>query len=253
MAQSQTDDIASKQHPSLSLPKSDISVRVSIINTTTDIVCPSSGFVRPVLKGHEYLNLPTFCFHITHPSGKQIMFDLGSRKDYWNFSPSTFDTIKAIIPGLDIKKNIDEVLRDGGVDLNNISSLVWSHWHWDHTGDPSLFPKSAEVIVGPGFKKNFMPGYPTKQDSVMLDTDFEGREVREIAFSDDFKIGRFQAHDFFGDGSFYILNVPGHAVGHISGLARTTKDTFVFMGGDVCHYGYVLPLPARLTSSHSIR
>lgn len=82
-----------------------------------------------------------------------------------------------------------------------------------------------------------MPGYPTDPDSRTLDTDFEGRNVVEIEFSDDFKIGQYQAHDYFGDGSFYILNVPGHATGHISALARTTKDTFAFLGGDVCHFG----------------
>lgn len=87
--------------------------------------------------------------------------------------------------------------------------------------------------------------------------------------------------DFFGDGSFYLLDVPGvsisttpspdpppilleqplrsttkqHAVGHIAGLARTTPTTFVLMGGDVCHFGgsfrptpYV-PLPNTIPST----
>ena len=45
--------------------------------------------------------------------------------------------------------------------------------------------------------------------------------------------------DFFGDGSFYIIDSPGHTIGHISALARTTTnpDTFIFMGGDLCHHG----------------
>ncbi|KAJ5874242.1 uncharacterized protein N7529_002672 [Penicillium soppii] len=49
-------------------------------------------------------------------------------------------------------------------------------------------------------------------------------------------IGGFKAHDFFGDGSFYILDAPGHAVGHICGLARTSPTTFFFMDGDFCHF-----------------
>jgi hypothetical protein len=61
-----------------------------------------------------------------------------------------------------------------------------------------------------------------------------GREVREIAF-DEFKVGSFPAVDYFGDGSFYLLDSPGHAIGHMCALARTTPDTFVFMGGDICH------------------
>ena len=34
-----------------------------------------------------------------------------------------------------------------------------------------------------------------------------------------------------------MANQLKHSTGHISALARTTEDTFVFMGGDVCHYG----------------
>lgn len=45
--------------------------------------------------------------------------------------------------------------------------------------------------------------------------------------------------DFFGDGSFYLLDAPGHTVGHLAGLVRTTSnpETFIFCGGDLCHNG----------------
>jgi hypothetical protein len=63
-----------------------------------------------------------------------------------------------------------------------------------------------------------------------------GREVREMEFDEsNFKVGSFPAVDYFGDGSFYLLDSPGHAIGHMCALARTTPDTFVLMGGDICH------------------
>jgi hypothetical protein len=71
--------------------------------------------------------------------------------------------------------------------------------------------------------------------------------VIEISFEDSrraTKVGDFRAHDVFGDGSFYLLDTPGHAIGHMSGLARTTTnpDTFIFMGGDLCHHnGQIRP------------
>lgn len=85
-----------------------------------------------------------------------------------------------------------------------------------------------------------------------------GRTVREIDFTESVHTGRFRAYDYFGDGSFYILDTPGHAVGHLSGLARTTTspDTFIFMGGDLCHHsGELRPskhlrIPAEM-SRHS--
>jgi glyoxylase-like metal-dependent hydrolase (beta-lactamase superfamily II) len=64
-----------------------------------------------------------------------------------------------------------------------------------------------------------------------------------------------KAYDWFKDGSFYLLDTPGHAIGHLCGLARTTTnpDTFIFMGGDACHHGgefrpsEYLPLPSAIT------
>ena len=72
-------------------------------------------------------------------------------------------------------------------------------------------------------------------------------------------IGKFHALDFFNDGSFYLLDAPGHTVGHLCALARTTigqdheGDTFIMMGGDACHHGgefrpsTYLPLPDSIS------
>ena len=93
-----------------------------------------------------------------------------------------------------------------------------------------------------------------------METDYEGRNVREIDFGREgksLKIGRFNAFDYFDDGSFYLLDTPGHSIGHVCGLARTTTDpaTFIFMGGDASHHGgefrptEYLPLPQELNPS----
>jgi len=230
-------DIAAKAAPELNIPKSSNVCEISIIDTTTLITCPAITLLEPSIKGHELLNCPTVAFLVRHKSGKQVMFDLGSKEDWWNFPPHVDEAIQNHVPGIKIEKGIRQILQEGGTDPDKIDSVVISHWHWDHTGDMSLFPKSTEMVVGPGFKEAFMPGYPKRDDSPFHDREFEGREVREISFDGKLKLGAIEAHDFFGDGSFYILNVPGHAVGHINGLVRTTPDTFVLLGGDSCHFG----------------
>lgn len=131
--------------------------------------------------------------------------------------------------------------------------------HWDHVGDlKGTFPVSTQLILGPGFKKAHLPGYPMNKESPLLQHDFKDRNVREIDIATEganLQIGRFKAYDYFGDGSFYLLDTPGHSVGHICGLARTTPDTFVFMGGDASHHGgefrpsEYLPLPKTLSPS----
>jgi len=119
-------------------------------------------------------------------------------------------------------------------------------------------------MVGPGFKEALLPGYPANEHSAIQQSDYEGRELIQVNFEEEggLKIGQFNALDYFGDGSFYLLDAPGHTIGHLCGLARTStasipgeKDTFLFMGGDSCHHGGMmrpteyLPIPSSIFPS----
>lgn len=67
----------------------------------------------------------------------------------------------------------------------------------------------------------------------------------------------FRACDYFGDGSFYLLDSPGHAIGHVNALARTRVDPpeYVHMCGDSAHHcGEIrptvyMPLPEGIEPS----
>ena len=176
-------------------------------------------------------------------------------------------------PVFDIKYDIADQLTAASISLESIDSIIWSHHHVDHTGDPSLFPGSTSLIVGPGFKadKTTYPGYPLNPDAVVCQDAFEGRELIELEFSSMVKIGGFNAVDFFDDGSFYVLHAPGHsenyricnvplltdikAHDHLNALARTSKNKFVFLGADSVHHAgelrpsSLLPLPDSITPS----
>ena len=160
---------------SFNVPQSSSVVEVHIIDTTTQLVAPAKAVIQPVLKGHEMLNFPDFAFLVQNKQlGKNIMFDSGCRKDWWNLSPAALETFTTgSLPALRVEKTLNEILTEGGFDPNTMDGIVWSHWHWDHTGNPALFPKSTEVIVGPGFKQAFLPGYPLGPDSMVLQSDFE--------------------------------------------------------------------------------
>lgn len=170
-------------------------------------------------------------------------------------SPVCVKMIKQIETTLDIQKGVREILEENGVPGSSIEAIVWSHWHFDHVGDPSTFDPQTTLIVGPGFKDAMTPGYPTGPDSPILESDYAGRELREIQFTQGKKVGRFDAFDYFGDGSFYLLDSPGHTVGHLCGLARVTSNpaSYIFMGGDASHHAgefrpsEYLPLPDTIS------
>lgn len=258
--------------PKLNIPRSSNTVEISIINTTATIRGVDAWkFLEPPIEGHEWLAVPCFSVLIHHPfQDRTLVFDLGIRKDWWNLAPSLQARFKAGGYRIEVEKGVREILEencgDGGVgvvtDTSKIEAVVWSHWHFDHIGDPSTFDPGTALIVGPGFKDKFLPGYPSNPTSTILEADYAGRELRELDFTDSkVTIGRFAALDYFGDGSFYFLDAPGHAVGHICGFARVKthpagaegEDSFVFLGGDAAHHGgefrpsAYLPLPESIS------
>lgn len=225
-----------KPAPTVNIPPGNISCEVSIINTTCNLACDPTTLLEPAIPGHTILNLPTYAFLIKHPSGAQLLFDNGSRADWENLVPFVQTVVEARVPGLNVEREVPDILRSGHVDPDNLQALILSHWHYDHSGNIARLKPETNLIVGPGFKEAFEPGYPANPKSTFYEADFAGRNVIEPNFSDAFKVGKYQAHDYFDDGSLYILNVPGHTTGHISALVRTTEDTAVFLGGDVCHF-----------------
>ena len=58
------------------------------------------------------------------------------------------------------------------------------------------------------------------------------------------KVAGLRAIDWFDDGSFYLLEAPGHTADHIIALARTSPDKFVLLAGDGAHHcGELRPTP----------
>ncbi|KAK1989212.1 metallo-beta-lactamase superfamily protein [Colletotrichum cereale] len=245
------------------IPESDSVVRVKLIDTTTAMVGSAESFIQPAVPGHEVINFCALAFLLENEKlGKKAMFDLGVRKDYWNLPKAAQQGVlgpDGAIFGIRVEKGIDEVLKDGGVEPESVDYCIWSHAHFDHRGDISVFPKSTALVTGPGYFST--KGQPGGLDDPQAASEFEGRLLKEADFGSGLMVGKFKAQDFFGDGSLYLLDAPGHAPGHICALARTKPSsssggaTFVFLGGDICHFAGVFrptedtPLPESIPAS----
>lgn len=141
--------------------------------------------------------------------------------------------------------DVADQLEAQGVDLSTIDTVFFSHTHFDHVGDATLLPSTCQIVVGPGVLEKCLPGYPKDPNSPLCGDAFENRDLHGLDFSKaTMTIAGLLALDWFGDGSFYILDTPGHAIGHISALARTQVgdqthgviDTFMLLACDVCHH-----------------
>ncbi|PLB46303.1 metallo-beta-lactamase superfamily protein [Aspergillus steynii IBT 23096] len=240
-------------------PSAGSTVDVSIINGGHFTV-PLAWVVKGSIPGHEILSTPCYSFLIESKSqGERILFDLGFMKAWKEKQPpSILGQLEYAGAKVTVERDVADQLRAANVPLESINAIVWSHHHFDHTGDPSLFPTSTSLVVGPGFKTNSttFPGYPENPEAVVLSDAFDGREVVELDFSNvPSRVGGFPAVDYFGDGSFFLLRSFGHTHDHVSALARTSEGKFIFLGGDVAHHpgAYrptpLLPLPDEIVPS----
>ncbi|KAI8711295.1 Lactamase-B domain-containing protein [Fusarium sp. LHS14.1] len=168
--------------------------KVSLLNTCFLRQVPTAPYVQPIVHGHGHFSgLPCLVFLIQNFSGRRVLFDLGTRKDWRNLSPMVLVEVDRDKIEVDIQEDVVYCLRQGGIAPHDIEAVV-------------LRNKTLEEL------------------------DFNAGTTVDI--------GPFKGVDFFGDGSFYIVNAPGHTLGHIYALTRTTTspDTFLFMRADSWHH-----------------
>lgn len=59
------------------------------------------------------------------------------------------------------------------------------------------------------------------------------------------------ALDFFGDGSFWVIQAPGHMPGNLCAAARLRNGEWVLLGGDCCHSRELLDGVHEIAHFHS--
>jgi glyoxylase-like metal-dependent hydrolase (beta-lactamase superfamily II) len=207
----------------------------------------------------KYATVPSLSFLIRHPSqsssGKDstaIVFDLGVARDVTSYPPAMQTHIANRQPTIHHPDTADS-LRAGGLEpAKDIDVVMLSHVHWDHTGTPSDFA-SAQFVVGSGtlhlLREGAPPHYPKELFHEDLLPKDRTKELPPVASNSTTAVSQSQqtghkwsslfsfpaAADFFGDGSVYIIDSPGHLFGHMNLLCRTGPKKWVYLGGDCCH------------------
>jgi hypothetical protein len=234
--------------PDLKIPSSTSTVSVRIIDTTSHLSIPLAPYVFPAIKGFTELSFPSFSFLIEHPSGRKLLYDLGIRKDFEKLPPAISSYVKDL--KVTVKKDVKEIL-EGGVEGKDIEAVIWSDWHWDHTGDMSLFDSSTALIVGPGFS-GLLPGYPEDSKGVISSSDYHDRELRELSFSSpsEVKIGNFSA--IISRTAVFISSMPLAMLWAISALWLVSRVLLIVLSSWVVMSVISVASSGRVRTSRSL-
>ncbi|KAM5370225.1 hypothetical protein ACJZ2D_008628 [Fusarium nematophilum] len=196
--------------------------------------------------GQDKFRLYDWCFCIFHePSRQHVLWDLGCATDVASYTPWVQQVMLPLARPVGPRKSVPEQLKDLGVTAADIKTVLFSHAHWDHCRPISAEFPNATAFFGPGTKDfcspgNMVDGQPDpaiEWDGRYFDVSGHATERWEELSGQWIPFGPFEkALDFFNDGSFWIIDAPGHMPGNLCAAARLDGTSeWVLLGSDCCH------------------
>ncbi|GME62245.1 uncharacterized protein LTHEOB_4515 [Neofusicoccum parvum] len=184
-----------------------------------------------------------WAFHIHHAkANRHVLWDLGMTGDPGMYTPWVqkfmFEDVHPVGP----RTSIEEQLHRHGVERTQIDSVF--HAHWDHCRPIRKAFPNATGFFGPGTKAFCAPGHlqdvSMQWDGSFFDPDNATESWAELE-GPWVPFGPFEkAMDFFGDGSLFIIQAPGHMPGNLCAAAHVSGGAWVLLGSDCCHSRKIL-------------
>jgi hypothetical protein len=118
----------SSQEPNVILPAGNNTVNVKLICSTNFGPAILERFMAPQVPGlNTFPSSPSLSFLIEHSNGEKLVFDLGIRKDFENYSPFIANYLPTTKYTIDVKKDVADILQDGGIALADIKAVIWRY------------------------------------------------------------------------------------------------------------------------------
>lgn len=172
------------------------------------------------------VTIPVPCFLIEHPRGL-VLFDTGIIAEASEQPLSVYDEQTLAFNQLAYSpdQRVDRQIERLGFSIGDVTHVVLSHLHDDHTGGLRLFPH-ADIFIGAGeLPHAYWPHPPQRNLFRYRDID-PARDFTWHELDDD--------HDIFGDGAVTVLRFPGHTPGS-SGLLVRLPSRNLILTGDAVH------------------
>ena len=201
-----------------------------------------------VVGGTGDLELVCATYVIEHSRGL-VLFDTGLDPEAIDAPRDTYGDL-AIGLRFTADQRVDRQLELHGYSAADVTHVVLSHTHLDHTGGISLFPQAKFIAGEADLRYAYWPLPAGVGAFRTVDLD-RARTFDWHPLHGDW--------DLFGDGSVQILSMPGHTPGNLAVLVHLADGALV-LAGDTVHvpeaYTNELPMPSdhnTLESARSIR
>lgn len=161
------------------------------------------------------------CFLVVHPKGV-LVWDAGLG-DALAAQPAGVDHGPF---HLEVKKTLASQLEQLKLTPADVTYVAFSHMHFDHTGNASMFPSATWLINRLELAWALSDPAPFGVSAENL-APAAKKSVKADLFVGD--------RDVFGDGTVQILAAPGHTPGSAVLLLKLKKAGSVVLSGDLYH------------------
>jgi glyoxylase-like metal-dependent hydrolase (beta-lactamase superfamily II) len=215
----------------------------------TDVRAMDGGYCLHL----EYLSgLQSWCvrrfhamfLHFRHPIHGEAVIDTGYSPQFFEATrrlPSYLYRLATPVPRRQMTDATQFFARHC-IEPGNVKTVFLSHFHADHIGGLCFFPESNYVCDGEALddilslnpckrlKAGFLPA--------LLPGDFSNRmkPIDRTTFTTDCSLfaegdmllKSFRVHDYWSDGSLLVVDLPGHAAGHIGFILNTERERILY-------------------------
>lgn len=175
---------------------------------------------------------------------RRVLFDTGYAPLPWRTGPAGWAYRRLLPPTVPPGASIGEQLGAGAA---TVTHVVLSHLHPDHIGGLAAFPRATVVVTEPMRRTMADPTLRAGVLKGLLPAGLESRlqAVPDRTFRIDATTG-LRTADLLGDGTYRLVDLPGHADGHVGALVEGR----VLLAGDAAwgrdllgHEARIRPVP----------
>jgi N-acyl homoserine lactone hydrolase len=171
---------------------------------------------------------PVPAFLVEHPSAGPFLIDVGYDPSV-SYEPTRtlgFLFGKVMMKHRVADRSVLEQVNARGVDPSEVSTVVMTHLHNDHTSASAQWPQATFVVDRTERAAATGPGPYAKSHLATIE------RWREIDYAEAEAFESFgRSVDLFGDGLVRLVSSPGHSLGHQSVLLRL-RDRYALVCGD---------------------